>query len=266
MKRGFKNGLWLGSIWILVLSGPLSWGASSPTTGAVPTAPVIAHFHLSGELVETPIVDSFSLLGTQVNSLKGLVARMKEASEDDDVKAVVLTFDDMSFGLGQLTELRAAVGRIKTSGKKVYVHTRSMDTLTYSLLCSGNNLSVAPQSTIWLTGLYSESIYLKGLLDKIGVQADFLQMGDFKSAAETLTQTGPSQPAAENTNWLLDSIYTSLVDMIATSRGKTADQVRELIDHGPYLAEDALGKGLIDAVETREALRYYVSRRRRSSG
>jgi protease-4 len=67
-----------------------------------------------------------------------------------------------------------------------------------------------------------------------------------------LTRTGPSRPAEENTNWLLDSLYGLLVDMIAGSRGRTADQVRAWIDRGPYMAEQAEEMGLIDVVQTRE--------------
>ena len=253
MKLAKAKWLSMSVVSILILAGPVYRVRGQAPPAEAPAPPVVVHFHLSGELIEMPVADPFNMLGGQVTSLKDLVARMKEAAEDSHVKAAVLTFDGMSLGIGQLGELRAAIDRLKSSGKKVYVHASEMDTLVYALLCSGSNLSVAPQSTLWLTGIYGESLYVKTMLDKIGVQADFIHMGDYKSAAEMLTRTEPSGPAAENVNWLLDSIYGSLVDMIAKSRSKTPEQVRDLIDHGPYLADDALAKGLIDAVETREA-------------
>lgn len=243
---------------VLLVSGPVCWarlGTNTPADRAaeLPAPTLVVHLHLSGELAEAPTADPFGLLGDQVTSLKELVARMKQIAEDNHVRGVVLTFDSMSFGVGQLSEIRAAIERIKGADKKVYVHAGEMSTGMYALLCSGSNLSVAPQSTLWLTGIYGESLYVKTLLDKIGVQADIIHMGDYKSAGEMLTRTEPSAPAADNVNWLLDSIYGSLVDMIAKSRSKTPEQVRDLIDHGPYLADDAQTKGLIDAVETREA-------------
>jgi protease-4 len=245
-------------VWVLVVSGPMCWANQAPNAPAdqaaeAPAPAMVVHLHLTGELMEAPMADPFGLLGDQVISLKGLVEQMKQVAEDNKVKGVVLTFDGMSFGIGQLPEIRAAIARVKDAGKKVYVHTAEMDTFTYALLCSGSNLSVAPQSSLWLTGIYGQSLYIKTLLDKIGVQADILHIGDYKSAGEMLTRTEPSGPAADNVNWLLDSIYGSLVDMIAKSRNKTAEQVRDLIDHGPYLADDAMAKGLIDAVETQEA-------------
>jgi len=213
---------------------------------------VVAHFHLSGELTESEMVDTFGLTAGQITSLRSLVSLLEKASEDNDIKAVILTFDGMSMGFGQLEELRGAIAQLKDAGKKVYVHAEGMNILVYSLLCSGSNLSVAPQSALWFMGIYTESIYVKDLLDKIGVQGDFLHMGDYKSAAEILTRSEPSEPAEENINWLLDGYYESLTNMISQSRGLAAERVRELIDNGPYLAEQALEKGLIDAVETRE--------------
>ena len=223
---------------------------STQTEQATPS--VVVHFHLSGDLIEMEMVDALGLTAGQITSLRSLVGLMEKAGKDDKVKAVILTYDSMSMGFGQLEELREAIARLKSAGKKVYVHAEEMDTFVYSLLCSGSNLSVAPQSALWLIGIYSESIYVKDLLDKIGVQGDFLHMGDYKSAAEIITRSEPSEPADENINWLLDSYYESLTKMISQSRGMTAERVRELIDNGPYLADQAMEKGLIDAVETQE--------------
>jgi protease-4 len=213
---------------------------------------VVAHFHLSGEMTESEMVDALGLTAGQLTSLRSLVGLMEKAGKDDNVEAVVLTFDGMSLGFGQLEELREAITDLKEAGKKVYVHAEGMNIFEYSLLCSGSNFSVAPQSALWFIGIYTESVHVKDLLDKIGVRGDFLHMGDYKSAAEIFTRSEPSEPAEENINWLLDSYYESLTKMISQSRGLSTGQVRELIDNGPYMAEQALEKGLIDAVETRK--------------
>ena len=237
---------------VVILSGPISRDLKAEMSDQEQAAPVIAHFHLSGMLSESPVVDPFGLMAGQVISLKTFVSRIDQASEDSNVKAIVLTYDRMSLGLGQLEEMRSAINRFKAAGKKVYVHAEGLYTGSYSLLCVADRLSVAPQSSLWLTGLYGESLYVKTLLNKIGVQADYMHMGDYKSAAEMLTRTGPSEPAEENINWLLDGMYDALVEMIAESRGKSTEEVKKLIDQGPYLADQALEKGLIDAIETRE--------------
>ncbi len=243
----------LGVAELLVVSISVGVASGQDGTGdAASAAPVVAHFHLSGELCESPVPDPFGLTAGELTSLKDLVRRLDKASADDKVKAVILTFDGMQLGLGQLEEVRQSIERLKVAGKKVFVHAEDLDTRTYALLCAGSRLSLAPQSSLWLTGLYGQSLYVKGLLDKIGVRADYLHMGDYKSAAEMLTQTKPSPQAEENLNWLLDGFYGSLVEMIAKSRSKKPEEIRDLIDHGPYIAGQALQKGLIDAVEPRE--------------
>ncbi len=236
---------------VVVLSGQVCLGAGQGDAATVEPA-VIAHFHLNGALTEVPVEDPLGLMAGQVTSLKDLVGRLDKAGADDRVKAVILTFDGMSLGFGQLEEVRGSIQRVKDAGKRVYVHAEGMGTFAYGLLCVGDHLSVAPQSALWLMGFYAETPYVKDLLDKIGVETDFMHMGAYKSAAEVFTRTGPSEPADENLNWLYDGWYDSLVGMIAQSRGKTPEQVRELIDHGPYMAEQAKEEGLIDSVETRD--------------
>jgi protease-4 len=89
-------------------------------------------------------------------------------------------------------------------------------------------------------------------LDKIGCVPDFVHCGDFKTGAEPITRTGPSDESKKMTDWLLDSIYEDLVKLIADSRGLSAEKVRSLIDNGPYTAEEALKAGLIDSVKHRQ--------------
>ncbi|MCP4456043.1 MAG: signal peptide peptidase SppA [Planctomycetes bacterium] len=214
------------------------------------------HIHLSGLLSESPMMESPLLTGSM--SLSKLVRGLTKISRDPDVGALVLTYDAMAFGFAQLEEIRAALDEVREQGKTIYVHAEGMTTGVYALLCAGDYLSVAPASTLMLTGLSGESMYIKGLLDRLGIQADFLSMGDYKSAAETMTRTHPSAAAQENLDWLMDSLYDSLVGMMAQSRDRTPDQIKSLIDQGPFLAEQALEKDLIDAVETRAVFLKYV--------
>ncbi|MCX5759797.1 MAG: signal peptide peptidase SppA, partial [Candidatus Hydrogenedentes bacterium] len=74
------------------------------------------------------------------------------------------------------------------------------------------------------------------------------QIGDYKTAGEMFSRTEPSEPGKEDMNRLLDGLYESCVNMIADARHKPADEVKRLIDAGPYPAERALEAGLIDSV------------------
>ncbi|MBZ0170760.1 MAG: S49 family peptidase, partial [Phycisphaerales bacterium] len=213
---------------------------------------VIAHVDLSKPITEVPQEMPPLFASEMPSSFKDLLVRLRDAREDKNVVAVILNVENAALGLAQMEEVRKSVEKIKAAGKPVYVHADGIATGEYALASCASDISITPTGDVWLTGIYGESPYLRGMLDKMGVVPDFLQCGDFKSAGEMFMRTGPSESAEKMENWLFDSIYDSLVGMIAQGRGSTPDKVKALIDGGPYTAEDALKAGVIDAVEHRQ--------------
>lgn len=211
----------------------------------------IAVFELRGALKEQPGAEDPIFGNPHTESLQSLVRRIDAAADDDDVKAAVLLVEGGSWGRAQREELRTALQRLKDAGKPVYAHSDSLKTDTYALLCSASELSVTPTGDVWVTGLYGEGLYVRGLLDLLSVEPDFLTCGDYKSAAEMFTRTGPSEESNEMQDWLFDGLYSELVSAIAASRDVDTDTVRAWIDEGLYSAEAAKEAGLIDAVEHR---------------
>jgi protease-4 len=214
--------------------------------------PHIAVFRLAGPVTESPAEESFSLGGSTGVSLKDLVARLKKAADDPEVKAVVILPEGESIGPAQTEEVRQAMKRLRSAGKEVYAHADSLGMREYVLLSGASRLSVVPTADLWVMGIAGEGPYLRGLLDKLGVQPDFLTCGAYKSAAEIFMRTGPSPEAEKMQNWLFDGIYDTMVQLIAQGRGLKPDKVRELIDAGPYQAGKAKEAGLVDAVEHRQ--------------
>ncbi|MBI3835116.1 MAG: signal peptide peptidase SppA [Planctomycetes bacterium] len=212
----------------------------------------IAHFKIKGKVAETP--SNFPPLfgGEQPLSMKALLERLKTARTDKDVVAVVIDLQEASLGLAQLEEFHDALRKFSAVDKPVFVHADHLTTGTYVAATGASHISIVPTGDLWLMGLYSETPYLRGLLDKIGCTPDIETCGEFKSAGEPLMRTGPSEPAKKMSNWMLDGIYKSLVERIATSRSMTPEKVAGLIDNGPYTAEDALKAGLIDSVKYSE--------------
>ena len=251
MNTTFK---WLASLALVaILSSPaVAADDKKPTSTA---KPVVAVFRLHPPIVETP-VDEVVLFGGghQPTSLKDLVRRMAKAKDDEAVKAVVLLMEGPHLGTAQVEELRQAIADINKSGKNVYAHADSLDMREYVLMSGATHLSVVPTGDLWLTGLYGESMFLRGLLTKLGVKPDFLTCGQYKSAAETYMRDGPSPQAEEMQNWLLDSIYRTQVKLIASGRGVEEEKARGWIDGGPYSANKARDLGIIDAVEERQEL------------
>jgi protease IV len=217
-----------------------------------PPKPRIAVFRLTGDLTELPPDQTFSFGAIGGMSLRDLGERMKKAEKDADVKAVVFLHEGGSVGAAQAEELRAAMARLRAAGKDIYAHADSLSTREFVLLSGATRLSVVPTADLWITGLFGEAPYLRGLLDKIHVKPEFLTCGAYKSAAEMFLRDGPSPEAEAMQNWLLDSAFSTSLALIAKGRKVTPEKAREWVDDGPYTAEKARAAGLIDAVEHRQ--------------
>jgi protease IV len=220
--------------------------------------PVIAVFDLAGDMSEQPADDSLAIFGPPNPSLRDVVERLDKAAKDPEVKAVVVLTDDASFGVGQVEELRQALRTVRSAGKEVYGHADELGILQYTLLAGSTRLSVSPTGDIWAIGLYGDEPYLHGMLLKLGIQPDFLHCGAYKSASEIFMRDGPSPEAEAMENWLLDSIYDTVVNLIASGRNVSPQQATKWIDAGPYTAEKALTAGMIDVAEDKATLESFL--------
>jgi protease-4 len=217
-----------------------------------PAKPVIPVFVFDGPLTESPADEELPLFGPQPSSLKSMLERMGKAAGDPNVKAVVVLSERGGVGLGQIEEVRKSIANLRAAGKEVYSHADSVNMVEYVMLSNVTRLSATPTSDLWLGGIHAEQPYLRGLLDKLGVEPDYMTNGAYKSAAELFMRTGPSKEADEMMNWLLDGIYGSWVNAIAEGRKISAEQAKQKIDGGLYTAERAKEAGLFDAVEHRQ--------------
>jgi protease-4 len=217
-----------------------------------PPKPKIAVFRLTGDVSELSPEQTFSLGAVTGTTLRQLVERIKKAGDDPIVKAVVILHEGGSVGIAQVEELRKAMAHVRRTGKEVFANADSLSMREYVLLSGASRLSVVPTADLWVTGLFGEGMYLRGLLDKLGVKPEFLTCGAYKSAAEIFLREGPSPEADAMENWLLDGIFDTWIGLIAQGRGVEPAQVRKWIDDGPYTAERAKASGLIDAVEHRQ--------------
>ena len=115
-----------------------------------------------------------------------------------------------------------------------------------------------PSSVLDLKGLATYEVFLRGAFDKIGVTPDFIHIGDYKTAINTFTQRTFTPAHREMTTSLNHDAFDQLVQAIAVARKKSPETVRALIDEGPFIAEDALAAGLVDALLYRDEVEEHV--------
>jgi protease-4 len=232
----------------LLAAAPAS--AAPATEPAEGGKPIIAVFEPQGTPLESPSQE-LMLFGQKPTSMRDLVRRLRAASVDENVKAIVFSCDELSAGPAQIEEIRTALSKARDKGKDVYVHSDSMRMGHYILASAAKRISVVPNGMLIVNGLHGEGVYLRGLLDKLGVKPEVIHVGAYKSAGEIFMREAPSAEAEEMINWLFDSMYGNLVGMVADGRKVDAAKVNEWFDAGLYTSEQAKEAGLIDAVETR---------------
>lgn len=170
---------------------------------------------------------------------------LTRAKKDKDVAGALLKLDRSQLGLGRLQEARDAMVEFRASGKVLTSYARTYTTGTYLLASACDQILTHPSGQVRLIGLRAEALFAKEMLDKVGVQANIERIGDYKSAAEQLTRDDMSDAFREAENTLLDDLYDQLVTQIVEGGSWSVDEVRSLVDGGPYSAVAAKEKGLI---------------------
>ncbi len=224
--------------------------ASSDAEGTSPeSAPKkigVALIGIEGSLPES--APEPGLFGEMTRNLSETLRRLRRAAVDDDVTVVVLKLRNPSIGRAKIAELRASIDRLQAEGKKVYADIESATPADYLLACACDEIVMPETGVLFLPGVRAEVTYYKGLLDKLGIKADMLQVGDFKGAAEPMTRSGMSPEFRKQFTAVIDDFYTQLVQTIATDRKLPVDKVKQLIDRGLFSPRKAQEEGLIDTV------------------
>lgn len=216
---------------------------------------IIAVYDLEGTVSESGQAGG-GLLGLGGGSGRPLthydiVRSMKAAAADAQVKGVVLDLGGAEISLAQLQEMRRCLLAIRKAGKDVWFYTESLTNGTALIGSAANRFTLLPEGNVMLTGMYSESMYFKGLLDKVGLKVEVIHIGDFKSAGETFYRTEPSEYAARQQAILFDSMFGQMISQISEGRGIKPEDFRALIDKALLTPEEAKEAKLVDALQYR---------------
>jgi protease-4 len=124
----------------------------------------------------------------------------------------------------------------------------SADNLGFQVLCAADEILLAPAGRLELVGYAAEATALGEGLSRVGIKPHFVRRGTYKTAPELFTHPHVSDVQRQTLEAFLDERYADLVDDVARGRRKTAEEVRTLIDNGPYSAQRAVAAGLVDAL------------------
>ena len=179
-------------------------------------------------------------------AVRDLWASLREAAHDHRIKAIVLQPHGLLVGWGKLQEIHEELLDFKKSGKPVYAFLQGAGTKEYYLASAADRIYMSPDDILNVKGLLLEAMYFKNTLDKVGVNVQVDHVGKYKDAGDVFTRTDMSPETREVLNQVLDQLYGDFCFTVAQGRHKTADQIRSLVDSGPFLGTEAKANGLVD--------------------
>lgn len=209
---------------------------------------------LEGEVPERPPMElplPFLESQTPVTVLE-VWDTLRKAAADSRVKAVVFMPRGLSIGWSKIEEIRADLMAFRKSGKALVAFLRNPGTAEYYLATAADRIYMTEEDMLDVKGLRVEAMFLTRTLDKIGVKADVEHVGKYKDAGDMFTRSSMTPETREVLNQILDQYYGDLVKTIAEGRKKSPDDVRALIDQGPFLGQDARARGLVDSLAYEE--------------
>ncbi len=216
---------------------------------------------LDGDYSEKP---SSGLFSGRKKAFGNLVRMIERASEDKQLEALVIKYKSPGLDFAQAEELRRALVNFKAKGKQILLYSDDLGNLSYYLASVADFIAIPPVgSGVGILGLRSEMMFLKGTFDKVGIEPDFVNIGEYKSAMEMFTRTEPSEFADANMNELLDSYEAEFLAGIAEGRGFTIEKAKELVDGGPYNDLESRSLNLVDSLMYWEQFETYVKKERK---
>jgi protease-4 len=186
--------------------------------------------------------------------------KLWRVSKDPEVAAIVLLIKtEPASSLAHAYELDDAVRLLRSRGKKVVCHLEDAGGRSLHACASADRIVINPAGGLRFAGLRSERTYLAGLLQKLGVRAQFVRIGDHKSAPEQFTHSEPSPVARADSIEHLRQLTQELAASVAHGRKSTPAAIQRAIDAGPHTAREALAHKLVDGYAYDDELRTVVS-------
>ena len=206
--------------------------------------------NLEGDLPEAaPVEVPIPFLQTQnVPTVRDIWTSLHAAATDNRIKALVLEPRGLSIGWAKMEELHRDILDFKKSGKPVYAYLEGPGTREYYVASAADKIYVSPDDMVDVKGLGLEELYFKDFLDKLGIQFQVDHIGQYKDAGDMFTRTDMSPETKEVLNQVLDQLYGDFCTTVGQGRRKSADDVRALVDQGPFMAVQAKANGLIDVL------------------
>lgn len=251
-------GIFTGAVLVFLLFGMLILVAVTAGT----TPPFIENdsvlvVNLHGSIPERTDV-AFNFGGWNAATMPTLLEihqAFQKAAKDDRIVAVALYCGGIRIGWGKAQELRWVIQNFKKSGKPIRAFLEGASVLDYYIAVAADEIATSPESLLDVKGLHAEISFYKGTFDKIGVKAELERIGKYKSFAEPWSRSSMSKPFRKVVNSVLDETYGQFLAAVASARNMKINELRNVIDAGPFVQKQAFDAGLVDTLQYEDEFR-----------
>lgn len=263
---GTMAGIWLSVLLggVLLIFTIIALAGSSDTKSTVESGSVL-RIDLSGIVVDQATVPSImdvvqDNVDTQL-SLSEIVQAIKNAKDDSRIEGILLDCKGASIGVSQCEDIINALKEFKTSDKWIWAYADTYTQTDYFVASAADSVFLNPIGMVDIHGLSGQVIFFKGLMDKIGVEAQIVKVGTYKSAVEPFMLTGMSDANRQQMTHYIGRIWDNMKQDIAKNRNTHADSVNSWADSYTFSlsAEDYLNLNIVDALKYTHELEELVA-------
>ncbi|HWY11051.1 MAG TPA: signal peptide peptidase SppA [Bacteroidia bacterium] len=215
----------------------------------------VLHLKIEGPISERGMENPFeeldlgSFMPPTVLGVRGIVKSIEHAKTDDKIKGIYLDIRYIEAGFGTIEEIRNALIDFKKSKKFIYSYSEGYSQKSYYLASTATKLYLNPQGGMELKGLSAQIMFMKNMLDKLGIEMQIFRHGKFKSAIEPFMLDKMSEANRLQTETFMGSIWNSMLDGISKERGISVDKLNELANNLSIDSpESALNAKLVDGI------------------
>ena len=221
---------------------------------------------LNDNFTEKEVSDPFTELmnpGTgKIPSLTAVIGLIQQAKKDSNIKGIYIKCQQNSNGYASSEELRKALVDFKKSNKFIFAYGETISQKGYWVGNVANQIYTHPQGGLEFSGFSLETVFLKGMLDKLDVEMQVFYAGKFKSATEPFRYTKMSDANKQQTSVWLNGLYDHFISSVASARQIAPEKLIAMANEAKIQsAQDALSNGLVDGLIYDDQLKKTIAKK-----
>lgn len=233
------------------------WFSPTPRRSIVPTVGQWVEFDLSGRIAER---GTGSLFRSPSQQFLNILTDLRDIGDDPRVDGVLLRIGNTNLGYGQVWELRRQLDELRNSGTASIAFLEQPGFLEAYLASGADRVFMLPNELYEPEGVRVTTNNYGEALRSVGVEAEFVRIGEYKSAPEGFVRDEPSEPALEQLDQLVDDLHGEIAGSIADGRGLERGEVQEGIDSIPLYPGESVQRGFVDDILYEDELRPHIRR------